>query len=295
MMVVNLTAPQNNFFERTETLTRYYEDIRRYKPLTLNEELKLIKTYHTTTSKIEKKKVKDKLLCANQRFALGVARRWATNDNIMDLISEANIGMMEALEEYDIKNQSVKFITFAVYYIRRAINMYMIRNGCMIKKNNQAKTHHLLSQVINGFMQKEMRQPTLEEIAEILKNEHDVEIKDLGDVMAVQMSSIDEDYDEEDAHVGTMMQYNTASASENECEDMVEQDFAKKMVTSVLKKLTPNEQEVVKYVFGIEYDREYELQEIAEKMNFSTERIRQMKISALEKMKNEYIKLADSL
>jgi RNA polymerase sigma factor (sigma-70 family) len=111
------------------------------------------------------------------------------------------------------------------------------------------------------------------------------------------MSSIDEDYgcDDEDANVSTILAFNSASASENECEEKNNQEFAQKMVQSVLKKLTPAEQEVVKYLFGIGHVREYELKEIAEKMNFTSERIRQLKISALEKMKKAYANMTKNL
>lgn len=295
-MIVNLSTPQNNYFERTDTLKRYYEDIRKYIPLTIEKEQNLIKVYHTTKSQQERKKIRDEIMCANQRFVLGVVRRWATNDNILDLISEANIGMAEALEEYDVE-QNVRFITFAVYYIRRAINTYLLKHGCMVKRNNLAKTNHLINQIINSFMQKELRQPTNDEIVEILERDYNISIKDSKDILNVQMSSIDEDYgcDDEDVNVSTILAFNNASASENDCEEKNNQEFAQKMVQSVLKKLTPVEQEVVKYLFGIGHVREYELKEIAEKMNFTSERIRQLKISALEKMKKAYANMAKNL
>lgn len=295
-MIVNLSNPQNNYFERTDTLKRYYDDIRKYVPLSLEKEQHLLRLYHSTQNKFEKEQAKNEILCANQRFALGVVKRWATNDNIMDLISEANIGMVEAIEAYDVK-QNVRFITFAVYYIRRAINTYLLKHGCMVKRNNQAKTEHLISQIINDFQQKELRQPSLEEIVDILAKDYDVIIKNPNDVMNIQMSSIDEEFksDEEDIIYGTIFSYNNVSATFNECEEKSNQEFAKKMVQSVLKKLNPIEQEVVKYLFGIGHMREYELQEIAEKMNFTSERIRQIKINALEKMKKEYMKLVKKL
>lgn len=295
-MIVNLSTPQNNYFERTETLKRYYDDIRKYTPLTIEKEQKLIKIYHISQSQQEKKQIRDEIMCSNQRFVLGVVRRWATNDNILDLISEANIGMAEALEEYDVK-QNVRFITFAVYYIRRAINTYLLKHGCMVKRNNLAKTNHLINQIINNFMQKELRQPTNDEIVEILERDYNISIKDSKDILNVQMSSIDEDYgcDDEDVNVSTILAFNNASANGNDFEEKNNKEFAQKMVQSVLKKLTPAEQEVVKYLFGIGHVREYELKEIAEKMNFTSERIRQLKISALEKMKKAYANMTKNL
>ena len=295
-MIVNLSAPQNNFFERTDTFKRYCEDIRNYSPLTFEKEQELIKKYHTTKNDIEKHIIREQIICANQRFILGVVKRWATNDNLLDLISEANIGMTEALDEYDIE-QNVRFITFAVYYIRRSINTYISKNGEIVRKTDKTKINNLINQITNNFMQKEYRQPTIDEIAEILENEYDVSLKDCNDILKIQVSSIDDDYgcEEEDTNVGALFAYNRVSATFNESEKNTDQEFAKKMVQSVLKKLTENEQEVVKYLFGIGHYREYELNEIAEKLDFTSERIRQLKISALEKMKNEYGKLINTI
>ena len=58
-MIVNLSSPQNNYFERTDTLKRYYEDIRKYAPLTMEREQTLINQYHKSKSAHEKKKLKD--------------------------------------------------------------------------------------------------------------------------------------------------------------------------------------------------------------------------------------------
>ena len=68
-MVIDLSNSQTNYFERTDILKRYHDDIRKYVPLTIDEELKLIKIYHTTLSKEEKEKAKNnktnKELCKN--------------------------------------------------------------------------------------------------------------------------------------------------------------------------------------------------------------------------------------
>lgn len=293
-MVVNLSLPQNHFFERTDTLRRYYEDIRKYKPITLQEELKLINEFHTTIDLQRKNVIKNIILCTNQRFALGVARRYANNENIMDLISEANIGMIEALEEYDI-TKKVRFITFAVFYIRRAINTYMIRNGAPIRKNNLPKTFHIVSQATNNFMQKELRQPTQDELLSLLQNDYGVNIKDKNDITTLHFSSIDDDGNDEDDVNTSITDYNKISASINEYEKSKNNEFVEVLTQSVLKVLTPIEKKVINYTFGIDCLREYSVKEISELLGFTSERIRQIKKTSLEKMKNEYKKLYNKL
>ena len=109
-MVVNLKTPNSDYFERTETLVRYYEDIRKYDVLTNEEELELFEMIKNG-NKFEKQVAKEKLINCNQRFVVAVAKRYATNDNILDLINEGNIGLMEALENFKVE-KGVKFTKF---------------------------------------------------------------------------------------------------------------------------------------------------------------------------------------
>lgn len=288
-MIVNITTTQNNYFERTETLVRYYEDIRKYLPLDIKREHELIEIFQKSSNESERDKAKSELICANQRFVLGIARRWATNDNILDIINEANIGMVEALEEYDLQ-QNVKFITFAVFYIRRAINNYLIKNGQIIKRSNLAKTWHLLSQATNKFIQREERNPTNDELLKILVEEYKVDIKDAHDVLPLRVQSIDSfDEDSEDTHgINDLMEFNTSSAMSNDCEKNIENDFLKKITQNVLKCLTPLEREIITSLFGINQFREQDLKEVGERLGYSSERIRQIRNDALEKMRRMY-------
>lgn len=295
-MIVNITTTQNNYFDRTETLVRYYEDIRKYLPLDIQREHELIDIYQNSRDANEKEKAKNELICANQRFVLGMARRWATNDNILDIINEANIGMVEALEEYDLK-QNVKFITFAVFYIRRAINNYLIKNGKIIKRSNLAKTFHLLSQATNKFLQREERNPTNDELMTMLVEEYNVDIKDAHDVLPLRVQSIDGfDEDSEDAHgITELIEFNASSAMSNEYETNSENEFIKTVTQNVLKCLTPLEKEVITSVFGINQFREYELQEVGDRLGYTSERIRQIRNEALKKMRSFYEKQTKKL
>jgi RNA polymerase primary sigma factor len=287
-MVVNLKT-QSDIFQRTETLTRYFEDIRKYKGLSLEEETELFYNFHNALNQKEKEKIKKQIVNANYRFVVAIAKKFATNDNLLDLISEGNIGLLEAVDKFD-PSKGVKFSTFAVWYIRRAINLYNINFGNTVTKSNISKTYHVISQATNKFVQKENRQPTLDELKDILVDEYNISIKDADDVMDTKFISIDEsDYkDEDDINNSYMKDYNVNSASTNLCEKGVENEFNGTLVKCMLNELTTKEQEIIKFSFGIGCDREYELQEIAEKMNITSERVRQIKRDALQKLKSVY-------
>jgi RNA polymerase primary sigma factor len=287
-MVINLKTPTSDYFERTETLTKYYEDIRQYDVLTQEEEVNLFKLFKYGSSE-EKNIARNKIISANQRFVVAMAKRFATNENILDLINEGNLGLIEAMDEFNIE-KGFKFITFAVWYVRRAINLYCINYGTIVKKNNISKTYHVISQATNKFNQREYRQPTLEELLEIVNKEHKADIKSIEDIIDTKISSIDEGFNSEDddAVFGEMSLYNSYSSSFNEYEKISNDDFNNKLISSMLGKLPEREKTIIKMVFGIGYYREYELQEIAEELGLTTERVRQIKNSVIKEIKEKY-------
>ena len=287
-MVVNLKSPTTDYFERTETLTRYYEDIRKYDVMSDEKEVELFNLFKNG-NKQEQEYARNFIINANQRFVVAMAKRFATNENILDLISEGNIGLIEAMKDFDITKGN-KFITFAVWYVRRAINNYCINYGNLVKKTNLSKTYHIIAQATNKFIQTEYRQPTLEELLEIVNKEHKADIKSIEDIIDTKISSIDEGFNSEDddAAFGEMSLYNSYSSSFNEYEKISNDDFNNKLISSMLGKLPEREKTIIKMVFGIGYYREYELQEIAEELGLTTERVRQIKNSVIKEIKEKY-------
>lgn len=294
-MIVSLKTPRTDFIERTDTLKRYYDDIRRYPLLSHEAELRLFeKLKHGT--KEEKKRAKSAIINANQRFVVAIAKKFGNNENVLDLISEGNIGLMEAVEKFDA-SKGVKFSTFAVWYIRRAINVYNIYNGALVMKTNITKTYHVMSQAVNKFVQKEHRQPTSEELKDSLLSDYNIRVKDGLDTADAKFISIDDSSNELDdsQNFKDINLFNNINSSVNNYEDDVESEFNKHLADVILKKLKPIEQEIIKMSFGIGCDREYELNEISEKIGLSKERVRQLKSSSLEKLKAEYGKFLDKI
>ena len=287
-MVVNLKSPTTDYFERTETLTRYYEDIRKYDVMSEEKEVEMFNLFKNG-NKQEQEYAKNFIINANQRFVVAMAKRFATNENILDLISEGNIGLIEAMKDFDVTKGN-KFITFAVWYVRRAINNYCINYGNLVKKTNLSKTYHVIAQATNKFIQTEYRQPTLEELLEIVNKEHKADIKSIEDIIDTKISSIDEGFNSEDddAVFGEMSLYNSYSSSFNEYEKISNDDFNNKLISSMLGNLPEREKTIIKMVFGIGYYREYELQEIAEELGLTTERVRQIKNSVIQEIKEKY-------
>lgn len=294
-VIVNF-GNSGKYFERTDTLVNYYNDIRRFdgtiKP---GDEQTLFNSYKNGTSK-EKAEARKAIIEGNQRFVVSVARAYATNSNLMDLINEGNIGLMEAVDAFDpdtkVNGKSVKFMTFAVHYIRRAINQFKVKNDSIVKKNNITKTYHVLSRVRNKFLQENGRQPTIDELKDIANKDYGLNIKNSADMLDLRVTYIDENSndDDDDVNIGALTTFNNYSASGNGYEKTESNDYNKAMVTSLLKVLTPREQKVIKMAFGIGEIRELTNEEIAERIGLTSERIRQMRASIMKTLQCEFRK-----
>lgn len=286
--VVDLKITQCDYIERTHTLSKFYDDIRKFKVLTREEEKKMFTLYQTGTPS-EKKYARDCIVNSNQRFVVAMAKRFGTNENILDLISEGNLALIDAMETFDM-SKDARFMTWAVWYIRRALNHYVIKNGGLVKKNNLPKTYPVISQAINKFIQTEYRQPTSQELLDILNTEYHLDIKSLDDVLPTNYIYIDDKgkVDGEEENTMALVTFNSYTMNRNGYEEKMNKEYNSTLVKSMLDNLTPREQEIIKLSFGVGCDRAMELQEIARTIGMSYERVRQLKEEGMKKLKAHY-------
>jgi RNA polymerase primary sigma factor len=98
------------------TVVAYYDDLKKYKPLTRAKERRLLKL-----CKNGNLKAKNELIEANLKFVFDVAKHYTGRGiSISDLISEGNIGLIKAIDKFD-EEKDVKFISYAVWWIRQAM------------------------------------------------------------------------------------------------------------------------------------------------------------------------------
>ena len=215
MAVTPNVKTTNNYFDRTETLVKYYHDVNEYSVIDAAREKELFMLLDEGRAKLkeakeandrvnaakyerEVNKLRDFIINSNLRFVISIARVYATNNNILDIINEGNIGLIEAVDTFDV-TMGNRFQTHAVYLIRQKINLFKQNDGLMIRKNNESKTYHIKSNMTNKFIQEFQREPTTEELKDYI-NEHypNAKIKDSSDVLDVKVSSIDEPVDNDD-------------------------------------------------------------------------------------------------
>lgn len=114
MSLINIT---NSVTERnTIALKDYFSDIVKYKLLSDDEEIELVRRIHQGD-----KAALDRLVLANQRFLVSAAKQYSgLGVDLEDLIQEGNLGLIKAAQRYD-ETYGVKFLSFAVWWIRQSI------------------------------------------------------------------------------------------------------------------------------------------------------------------------------
>lgn len=306
----------NNYFERTETLVKYYHDANEYDVLDADREKELFLLLEEGKINIEKAKkrgdkemiakyskevanLREFIINSNLRFVISVARVYASNNNLLDLINEGNIGLIEAVDTFDVSLGN-RFQTHAIYLIRQKINLFRQNDGLMIRKNNESKTYHIISNMTNKFIQEFQREPTSDELKDYINKHYPkAEIKDSSDVLNVKIASIDEtmDSDDGDANIGNISAYNAYSASYNDYEGKSEAEHLSNLVNTLMNTLSDRDKTIIKMYFGIEqkYNAPVPVSIIAEKIGLTKERVRQIISDTQEQMREDYEKKINTL
>lgn len=281
-MIVDLKAPISNLCGRSETTNKYLVDIRKYPVLNAQEEKDIIQKIKAGDNSARRI-----LIESNQRFVFAVARKYAKDEHhLMDLVSEGNMGLIMAIDSFD-PSLGFKFITHAVHYIRREISAYIIKNDTLIRKTNISKTNTRLRRLNNEFFLENGRNPSVDELKELFKERYNIEIKNDTDLLELCVFSTDDSMsdDSNDSVMDASSEVVVKTSSRNEYEEASNMDHMKFIITYGMSCLTDVEKTIIKMSFGIDCDREYDNNEIGEVVDYTAERVRQLKNNALDKMK----------
>jgi len=306
----------NNYFERTKTLVKYYHDANEYEVLDADKEKEIFTLLSEGKENIKKAKkegnlmleakykkevehIRDFIIKSNLRFVISIARVYATNKNILDLIDEGNIGLIEAVDTFDVSLGN-RFQTHAIYLIRQKINLFRQNDDLIIRKNNESKTYHIISNMTNKFIQEFQREPNSDELKDYINKHYpNANIKDSADVLNVRVASIDEPVDSEDGdvNVGNMSAFNTYSASSNDYERDIEIEHLSSLINTLMRGLSERDKNIIKMYFGIEqkFNAPCPVSDIARKTNLTKERVRQIIADVQKSMKKEYDKKVNVL
>lgn len=279
---MNLKGKKTGFIGETRAIADYLKDINKYKVLSKSEEEELVDRMLAGDAE-----AKNLLILSNQRFVYSVAKCYANEENIMDLVSEGNRGLMLAADTFD-KTKGNKFLSYAIWYIKREIYDYLNNENLLIRKTNNTKTIYKVAKIKTKFFAEHNRYPDIDEIAELLESEYGLKIRDKTDLFDITTTSISTCFDDEDNKAFENTPFFTEkTAVENDYVDEMNKDHSASVSGTLISQLSEREQTIVKMAFGIGYNKEYTNAEIAEEIGMSSERVRQLKNAAIEKMKHE--------
>ncbi len=226
---------------------------------------------------------KNKLIQANLRFVVNVAKKYQNQGlPLADLISEGNIGLMNAIERFDV-SKGYHFISYAVWWIRQAILKAICEKSRMIRLPlNRANELVQIEKARKELQSGSRGDPEIQEIAKALDMNED-HVADLINISRDMVSLDTPIYDEKDSSIlSDFVEDKGQKAPEESAIDR----SLREDINVVLSTLSSKEADIIQYRFGLNGKRPMSLKEIGNRYKLTKERIRQIEKKALKRLQH---------
>ena len=255
----------------------YLKEIGQIKLLTTEEELSLAD--RIASGDEEAKRI---LAEANLRLVVSIAKRYVGRGMLfLDLIQEGNIGLMKAVEKFDV-TKGYKFSTYATWWIRQAITRSIADQARTIRVPvHMVETINKLARIERQLTLELNREPTEEELSKKMG----IGVDKIRDIYKISQEPVSLEIpigEEEDSHLGDFIPDETNMSPE----DFAINELLKDEISEVLLTLTEREEKVIRLRFGLEDGRPRTLEEVGQLFGVTRERIRQIEAKALRKLRH---------
>jgi RNA polymerase primary sigma factor len=248
----------------------YFKDLEKYDLIPLEEEKALLE-------KIQQgdEKSLQRLLVGNLRFVVSIARRYRGRGlTLLELINEGNIGLHKAAKRFD-PSKEVKFISYAVWWIRQTIQKALFDQvGSMRIPANKI---HLINKFKKALSANEGDYEKTLNQKEFVNYRLDI-VELMEKVIDISLDAPVTSGDKGNATLLSMIAEGDGASREREQKEL------RQVVNGVLEELSEVEKKVLCMYYGINYSKEFTLEEIGHELKLTRERIRQIKIKALKKI-----------
>ena len=266
-----ITTAKNILSENSDILKDFFKDIDKYKVYSGEEQIEFARQ-----AKAGDEKAREKLITSNLRFVVTCAKQYVGQGvPLIDLIQAGLLGLIQSYENFD-PDRGYKFLSFAVWYIRREILKEIYNTGRTIRYPiTYISKITKVKKVYDDFVTKNRREPTEEELLEI------ADITHRQYVSTVMDKSYCQSFDTPMSDDGSITLGDTLTEEESKYTDT----FTKDAISKALKCLNAREYKVITEFYGLEGQIEKPIKDIAKEMNLGDERVRQLRKSGIKKLK----------
>ncbi len=229
-------------------------------------------------------KARDLLIKSNLRLVISIAKRYTNRGlTFLDLIQEGNIGLIKAVNKFDWK-KGFKFSTYATWWIRQAITRAIADQARTIRiPVHMVETINRLNKVIREYLQEHGEYPSNTKLAKIL----DKPVEKIDEILIAARETISADSplgnsDDDDTSLGDFLADNAADQPEESAVKMI----LREEIEKILNTLQPKEATVLKMRYGLLDGKVKTLEEVGQFFNVTRERIRQIEVKALRKLRH---------
>ena len=255
----------------------YLKEIGQIKLLTMEEELELADRILQGDET-----AKSTLAEANLRLVVSIAKRYVGRGMLfLDLIQEGNIGLMKAVEKFDV-TKGYKFSTYATWWIRQAITRAIADQARTIRVPvHMVETINKLARIQRQLTLELNREPTEEELAKKMGTSVE-KIRDIYKISQEPVSLETPIGEEDDSHLGDFIKDERNVSPE----EYATNELLKDEIADVLLTLTEREEKVIRLRFGLDDGKSKTLEEVGQIFGVTRERIRQIEAKALRKLRH---------
>ncbi|HET6838064.1 MAG TPA: RNA polymerase sigma factor RpoD/SigA [Gemmatimonadales bacterium] len=221
------------------------------------------------------------LIKRNLRFVISVAKKYQNRGlGLSDLIGEGNLGLLTAARKFD-PDQGVKFISYAVWWIRQSILAALARHGRTVRVPlNRTADLSRITRISETLRQELRREPTFEEIAQNTGLAVDV----VRSLAALNNAEVRLDAPlEPEGERSTIERF--IAEEQGDPEEQAMERFLTEQVDTALRSLAPRDAKVLRLYFGLDGGREHTLEEIGGMLGVTRERVRQLRDRALKRLR----------
>ncbi len=261
-------------------LDKYLNDIGKIPLVSIDEEADLARRI-----RMGDEAALEKLTEANLRFVVSVAKQYQNQGlTLSDLINEGNVGLMKAARRFD-ETKGFKFISYAVWWIRQSILQSIVEHSRLVRMPlNKMGSYNKVNEAYIGFIQEFEREPTNEELGELLE----MTPREVSNMLHsnTRHVSVDANIGGEDSDA-TMLDLMVVEGETMPDQVLLDESLCEE-VKQGLSILSEREKEVISAYYGLNQSNAWTLEEIGDYYGLTRERVRQIKERAIRRLRKSY-------